>query len=180
MNKNYTLKLDAAWQPIEIIDVYKGFSLVFSGRAQVVENYSLQACALFCFPSVIVLNDYVRKGGIRVPPSRKTVFYRDSYECQYCGNNFLKNQLTLDHVVPKSRGGDNTWDNLVTCCVECNQKKANRTPNEAFMKLSRLPKEPSWTLWSSIDWMLRKHGTKQIPESWNKFLGEKHERRING
>jgi len=176
----FTLKLDAAWQPIEIIDAYKGFSLVFSGRARVVESYSHQACALFSFPSVIVLNDYVRRKGIKVPPSRNTVFFRDTYNCQYCGGKFLKQQLTLDHVIPKSRGGDKSWENLVACCVPCNQKKGNKTPSEASMSLSSHPKEPSWMLWSSVEWMLRKHGTKKIPDSWEKFLGERYERRING
>ena len=180
MTKLYTLKLDAAWQPIEIVDAYKGFSLVFSGRAQVVENYSQQACALFCFPSVIVLKKYIRKGGIRVPPSRKTVFFRDNYHCQYCGNKFMKHQLTLDHVTPKSKGGPKTWDNLVTCCVSCNQKKGDKTPFEANMPLVSKPKEPSYMLWSSVGWMMRKHGNKHLPMNWEKFLGDNNERRNNG
>lgn len=171
MSKLYTLKLDAAWQPIEIIESYKGFSLVFSGRAQVVESYSLQACALFCFPSVIVLKNYIRRGGIQIPPSRKSVFFRDNYQCQYCGGSFLKNQLTLDHVIPKSRGGQKSWENLVACCVPCNQKKGNKTPSEAHMKLFKEPRLPNHNLWSSPEWMMRKHGSKEIPTEWNKFLG---------
>jgi len=166
----YTLKLDAAWQPIEIVDAYKGFSLVFSGRAQVVENYSLQACALFYFPSVVVLNSYVRKGGIQVQPSRKTVFFRDNYTCQYCNNKFLKNHLTLDHVIPKSRGGPKSWDNLTTCCVPCNQRKGDKTPLEASMRLIQEPRLPCNNLWSSAEWMMRKHGNKQLPTEWDKFL----------
>ncbi len=172
MNNLYTLKLDASWQPIEIVDAYKGFSLVFSGRARVVEDYSLQACALFCFPSVVVLNNYIRKKGFTVPPSRKTIFFRDNYQCQYCGNNFMKHQLTLDHVIPKSRGGLKSWENLSSCCVPCNQKKGNKTPSEARMDMLKEPMEPSWRLWSSSTWMMRKHGSKKIPESWEKFLGE--------
>jgi hypothetical protein len=127
VTKLFTLKLDAAWQPIEIIDAYKGFSLVFSGRARVVEDY-----------------------------------------------------LTLDHVTPKSRGGQKSWENLVACCVPCNQRKGDKTPSEASMSLSSPPREPSYNLWSSVDWMLRKHGTKKIPDTWEKFLGERYERRING
>jgi len=180
VTKLYTLKLDAAWQPIEIIDAYKGFSLVFSGRAQVVENYSQLACALFYFPSVIVLKKYIRKGGIQVTPSRKTVFFRDNYNCQYCGNKFMKHQLTLDHVIPKSRGGPKTWENLVACCVSCNQRKGDRTPPEASMDLFKVPKVPSHNLWSSTDWMMRKHGRRELPTNWKKFLGERYERRSNG
>ena len=175
MTKLYTLKLDAAWQPIEIVDAYKGFSLVFSERAQVVESYSLQPCALFYFPSVIVLKRYIRKVGYRVPASRKTVFFRDNYCCQYCNKKFMKHHLTLDHVIPKSRTGAKSWSNLVTCCVPCNQKKGNKTPSEAFMKLFNVPKEPSWHLWSSTEWMMRKHGTKDVPTNWKNFLGERYE-----
>jgi 5-methylcytosine-specific restriction endonuclease McrA len=172
VTKLYTLKLDAAWQPIEIVDAYKGFSLVFSGRARVVEDYSHQACALLKFPSVIVLNSYIRKRGITTAPSRKTVFFRDNYECQYCNKIFFKHRLTLDHVIPKSRGGQKSWNNLVACCVACNQKKGNKTPSEASMTLFREPRPPSWKLWSSTKWMMRKHGTKKVPKTWDKFLGE--------
>lgn len=173
MNNLYTLKLDASWQPIAIVDAYKGFSLVFSGRARVVEDYPHLACALFCFPSVVVLNSYIRKQGFKVPPSRKTIFFRDDYQCQYCGSEFMKHQLTLDHVIPKSRGGPKSWRNLSTSCVPCNQLKGSRTPSEARMNLLREPIEPSWRLWSSPAWMMRKHGSKKIPETWGKFLGDK-------
>ena len=172
MNNLYTLKLDASWQPIAIVDAYKGFSLVFSGRARVVEDYPHLACALFCFPSVVVLNKYIRKKGFTVPASRKTILFRDNYECQYCGDEFMKHQLTLDHVIPKSRGGPKSWENLATCCVSCNQKKGDKTPSEAYMDILRVPREPSWKLWSSPAWMMRKHGSKKIPEQWGKYLGE--------
>lgn len=84
----------------------------------------------------------------------------------------MKHQLTLDHVIPKSRGGLKSWGNLSSCCVPCNQKKGNKTPSEARMDMLKEPKEPSWRLWSSPTWMMRKHGSKKIPESWEKFLGE--------
>ena len=173
MNHLHTLKLDASWRPIEVVDVYKGFSLVFSGRAQVVENYSQLACALFYFPSVVVLNSYVRKRGYGTAPSRNTVFFRDNYRCQYCRESYPKSRLTLDHVVPKSRGGLKSWANLSTCCVPCNQRKGDQTPSEASMELVKEPTEPNWSLWSSIEWMARKHGIKKIPETWNKFLGDR-------
>jgi len=82
----------------------------------------------------------------------------------------MKHHLTLDHVIPKSKGGPKSWDNLTTCCVPCNQKKGDKTPQEASMKLSREPQLPSNNLWSSAEWMMRKHGNKQIPNEWDKFL----------
>ena len=173
MDKLFTLKLDASWRPIEVVDAYKGFSLVFSGRAQVVESYSHVACALFCFPAVVVLNSYIRKSGYGASPSRKTILFRDANQCQYCSNILPRHKLTLDHVIPKSRGGLKSWENLSTCCVPCNQKKGNKTPSEASMTLIRIPHQPSWNLWSSIEWMTRKHGIKKIPETWDKFLGDR-------
>jgi len=74
--------------------------------------------------------------------SRKNIHRRDKHICQYCSVILPENQGTLDHVIPRSRGGLNTWQNLVCCCVKCNTKKGNRTPNEANMKLLSIPKEP--------------------------------------
>ncbi len=170
MSKLYTLKLDAAWRPIEVVDSFKGFSLVFSGRAQVVENHSQLACALFPFPSVVVLKSYIRKRQFTVSPTRNTIFHRDKYICQYCYNRFSKNRLTLDHVVPKSKGGDKSWTNLVTSCSSCNQKKADKTPYEACMPLLREPLPPKNNYWNSPEWILSKVGNN-IPEGWEKFLG---------
>ena len=101
---------------------------MFSGRAQVVENHSQLACALFPFPSVVVLKSYIRKIHFKVSPTRNTIFHRDKYVCQYCHNRFSKSKLTLDHVIPKSKGGDKSWTNLVSSCGCCNQKKADKTP----------------------------------------------------
>ena len=171
MKKLYTLKLDASWRPIEVVDCFKGFSLVFSGRARVVESYPHQACALFYFPSVIVLNSYIRKREFKVSPSRNTIFYRDKYVCQYCHKRFAKSRLTLDHVVPKSKGGGKTWYNLVTSCSSCNQKKADKTIEEAGFKLLSEPTHPTSRFWSSPEWLLSKVGDK-VPKEWEKFLGE--------
>jgi 5-methylcytosine-specific restriction endonuclease McrA len=170
VNKLYTLKLDASWRPIEVVDGFKGFSLVFSGRAQVVENYSQLACALFYFPSVVVLNSYIRKRQFRVSPTRNTIFYRDRYVCQYCRKRYSKSKLTLDHVTPKSRGGDKSWTNLVTSCSVCNQKKADKTPYEANMTLLKEPAPPKNSYWNSPEWLLSRVGNN-TPKEWDKFLG---------
>ena len=78
-----------------------------------------------------------------LPFSRTNIFKRDKYTCQYCGKHLEKDELTIDHVFPKSRMGPDIWENLVTCCKECNQKKANRTPKEAHMKLIKRPVRPT-------------------------------------
>ena len=137
-----TLKLDAAWQPVDIISVEKGFSMVFAGRANVVEVYEQGPCHNERFPAVIVLKKYINRHRRILSPSRENIYWRDQYACQYCGKQFAKRRLTLDHVLPKSRGGLRTWLNLVTACLCCNQRKGNRTPIEANMPLQNPPKIP--------------------------------------
>ncbi len=158
-----TLKLDASWRPIEIIPAEKGFSMVYTGRAQPVENYTHGPCARFLFPSVIVLKNYVQKNRIRMSPTRKNIYWRDKYTCQYCSGQFKYKQLSLDHVVPKSRGGDRGWLNLVTCCLDCNQKKGNKTPSEASMRLINIPYVPKASI---IDF----YHHIEVPEKWLNFI----------
>ena len=114
-------------------------------------------------PEIIILNEY---GGIpfkQVNFTRRNLYKRDSYTCQYCVNGFTPSELTIDHVVPRSRGGTNEWTNCVTSCENCNSRKADRTPQESGMKLFKAPKMPKWT---PIAGML----PTQRPESWDKFL----------
>jgi len=91
--------------------------------------------------------------------------------CQYCHNRFSKSKLTLDHVIPKSKGGDKSWTNLVSSCGCCNQKKADKTPFEAGMTLLREPLPPKNNYWNSPEWILSRVG-RDIPEEWKKFLGD--------
>ena len=158
-----TLKLDASWRPIEIIPAEKGFSMVYSGRAQSVENYSHGPCARFLFPSVIVLKKYIQKKTITMSPTRKNIYWRDKYVCQYCADKFKYKDLSLDHVIPKSRGGGRGWLNLVTCCHGCNQKKGNKTPLEASMKLIKEPSVPNATI---IDF----YHHIEVPKKWLNFI----------
>lgn len=172
MSNLYTLKLDASYRPIEVVDCFKGFSLVFSGRARVLEFHTQKACALFSFPSVVVLNSYIRKREFVVSATRNTIFQRDNYCCQYCGDKVPKNKLTVDHVIPKSRGGQKSWNNLVACCTRCNQKKANLTPSEACMELLNQPTQPKNNLWSDPQWIMSRGGIKEPPREWKKYFGE--------
>ena len=93
----------------------------------------------FQFPSVIRLRSYIRLPYSKVVLSRRNVMRRDNFECQYCGK---KSALTIDHVIPKSRGGKDTWENLTTACERCNVKKGNKTPKEAQMPLLTKPYRP--------------------------------------
>jgi len=155
---SYTLKLDAAWRPIEIIDSFKGFNMCYTGRADMVVEYSDGF-----FPAVIVLKTYVKKKFTSYSCNRKNVVWRDKYKCQYCGNKFCFIDLTMDHIVPKSRGGDKTWTNIVACCKRCNNRKGDRTPEEAKMPLIKKPNIPRW----NIHVLLR---NRQIPEEWKAYI----------
>jgi 5-methylcytosine-specific restriction endonuclease McrA len=162
--KLYSLKLDAAWRPIEVIDCFKAFSMCRSGRANVVEDYNVKAHGSTMFPAVIVLKSYVRKHEFLLSCTRRNVYNRDNYTCQYCSMKAIsKFDLTLDHVLPKSRGGPKTWENIVSSCHKCNTKKGARTPKEAGMKLLKEPKRPRATF---IDFYTIKH----VPKQWSPYI----------
>jgi 5-methylcytosine-specific restriction endonuclease McrA len=100
----------------------------------------------FIVPEVIVLPNYLRKPqhGKKLRYSRASIFKRDGHACQYCGGVKPRNELTVDHIIPKSRGGRSNWLNITTACKPCNWKKADRTPDEAGMKLLSTPRIPTW------------------------------------
>lgn len=113
------------------------------------------------FPSIIRLENYVRVHYKRVMLSRKNILRRDNHKCQYCGRSDLP--LTIDHVIPKSKGGQDTWENLVAACIKCNNKKGDRTLEEANMKLIRKPFRPSHI-------MFLKNFVGQVDERWKPYL----------
>ena len=137
--KTYSLKLDAAWQPLEIISTYRAFNMCYSGRAKIVSSSIIDGHEI---PSVIVLHNYIRKFPFKLSCNRRNVFWRDNNQCQYCAKVFKFDDLTMDHVNPKSKGGDKSWENIVTSCKSCNSKKRDRTPKEAQMPLIRRPHSP--------------------------------------
>jgi len=114
-------------------------------------------------PSVIRLRRYVRRPHRqRVAFNRKNVFRRDDHSCQYCGKRSF--DLTLDHVIPRSRGGPTSWDNVVACCRRCNASKRDRTPDEAKMELRRTPKAPPFMFTSAYGWL------PETESAWEPYL----------
>jgi hypothetical protein len=137
------LVLNADYTPLNVTTLVKGFGLVYRGKAEVLkksENPINSGFSTYVRPLVIRLLNYVRYRSKSVKISRSRLYRRDNYECAYCGQ---KKNLTIDHIIPKSRGGQNTWENLVTCCSPCNRLKSNRTPEEAKMVLRVKPYEPN-------------------------------------
>ena len=159
------LVLNGSWIAVHIADVRRALSLVYRGLARVVasDTYATHDFESWKDLSQVAENNYIRTVSfkIKIPEiivltffngfyhkdvrfSRRNIFERDRNTCQYCGTTFNKMDLTIDHVVPRSRGGKDTWDNLVLACVKCNVKKGDRPPEQAGLNLIRHPKKPQW------------------------------------
>ena len=142
------LVLNSDYTPLNVTSIRRGFILVIKGKAEVLRQDAdniVTSIGEFVRPLIIRLLSYVRFKTKPVKLNRKRIFKRDNNECVYCGS---KRNLTIDHIIPRSRGGKNTWSNLVTCCSNCNLKKGNRTPEEASMRMNYKAYEP--TIFSSI------------------------------
>lgn len=142
-NMDTVLVLNSDYSPLNVTTLKRGFVLVDKGKAEVLEKGVqdiITTVGNYVRPLIIRLLTYVKHQSRGLKVNRKRIYKRDGFTCAYCGTN--KN-LTLDHVLPKSRGGRNTWENMVTCCSRCNSKKDNRTPEEANMKLRFKPYKPS-------------------------------------
>jgi len=182
-----TLVLNRRWTPIRTAPVQDCIGLVAKGTAMIIEPESFEAHDLVSWndvsrilarvgeglirsprlalvpPEVILLKTYEGEGGRAVVFSRKNLFKRDRYTCQYCGLQPGPEELTVDHVVPRSRGGTSTWENCVLACVECNKRKADRTPAQAGLKMRKTPRKPSWKALVQVP-------ARDRRESWEKFL----------
>jgi 5-methylcytosine-specific restriction endonuclease McrA len=143
------LLLNADYEPLNVCDVRRAFRLVFGAKAEVIEYDHTEIRTpreILRAPSVIRLQYHIRRPRPRVRLSRREVFARDGHTCQYCGHQ--THDLTLDHVVPRHRGGAHSWDNLVAACKACNHRKGGRLPDEARMRLLRPPFEPRCDVYS--------------------------------
>lgn len=159
-----TLVLNAGYEPLAIVSFKRAVVLVINEKATVLahdaEHPVFSQSEAFPRPSVILLTRYVRIPNSRsVPVSRRGVLRRDRDRCGYCGGH----ATTIDHVLPRSRGGDDSWENLVAACLRCNNKKGDRTPREMGWSLRLRPKAPHGT-----SWMMR--GVESALPQWEEFL----------
>jgi 5-methylcytosine-specific restriction endonuclease McrA len=162
------LLLNITYEPLRIINWKKAITLLCLGKVEVIEEYGRDIHSVsftIKLPSVVRLLKLVKKPKSAVKFSRQNIYLRDRYRCQYCGLQHPTEELTYDHVLPKSRGGKTEWENIVTCCVGCNRQKGGRTPTEARMNLVRKPTRPSWVPAIKIT-----IGLKQIPQTWRDYL----------
>jgi 5-methylcytosine-specific restriction endonuclease McrA len=140
------LVLNANFEPLNVCDTRRALGLILTGKAEMVANgrgYVHTPRVIYPRPSVIRLEQMVRRPRPRVKLTKREIFRRDNYTCQYCGRQ--SPHLTIDHVLPRHRGGQHRWDNLVAACAQCNRHKGGRTAVEANMQLRHRPGEPAAT-----------------------------------
>ena len=185
----HVLVLNRLWLEVNVCTARRALTLLFQGQAQVVANAEDGSFHTFDFqqwrdisasapleesvhsisfrirvPKIILLFLYDRLPKKEVKFTRHNIFERDKNTCQYCDEVFDRNDLNLDHVIPRDRGGPTSWENIVCSCIACNTRKANRTPSEAGMRLMRKPKRPKWRPFVQITFSLQKH------DSWRHFI----------
>ena len=159
------LVLNQNYETLNVCPVRRAMVLLFCDKAEVLENGSGQihtVSDVFNVPSVIRLTYMVKRPRLRKKLTRIEVFIRDGYVCQYCGKQFR--DLTLDHVIPRSRGGRHIWGNVVSCCIKCNRRKAGHTPEELGMRLISTPKSPPPDGFRIPGRYLQNHG------EWQKYV----------
>ncbi|MEO0511147.1 MAG: HNH endonuclease [Verrucomicrobiota bacterium] len=169
--KYRVLVLNRLWQPVNIVGTQRAFSLLLQDHAQVIytgdQSFRMMDSAAWIalseeevpddseayvqtvrlrirVPKVLLLRQYDQLPAQEVKFTRENLFERDNFRCQYCGDTFHPSQLNMDHVIPRDRGGRTSWENIVTSCIKCNSRKANRLPHEAGMHLIRKPERPRW------------------------------------
>lgn len=179
-----TLVLNRSWMAVNVTSVRRALTLAYLGCARIVEpntfdTYDFEQWMMLRattkdrairtvtssirVPELIVLQTFDQQPVLRVPFSRRNLFLRDNYRCQYCSIRASSSELSIDHVLPRSRGGASSWSNCVLACYSCNVRKGNRTPMEAGMRLLRQPSQPRWPIYVAL-------GLNRKMESWQRFV----------
>lgn len=162
------LVLNSSYEPIHICTVRRAIIMIFKGHAVMQEpgGFALRSVnSTFLAPSVIRLLQFVRIPYRNKLASKSNILIRDRYVCQYCGKPLRSQEVTLDHILPRSRGGESNWENLAACCPRCNVQKGSKLPEEAGLKLIRDPRKGSSFHFIHL---LRHYGS--VDEKWKKYL----------
>jgi 5-methylcytosine-specific restriction endonuclease McrA len=162
------LLLNASFEPLRVIHWQRALTLLFSGKVEVVEEYGREIHSISLtirLPAVVRLHKLIRvkAGGIKF--SRQHIYARDSYECQYCGQQPPLHELTYDHVIPRAMGGPTDWTNIVTCCIACNRRKGGKPLDQSGFQLRKKPRKPSWG-----PYIVMTIGMRNPPDAWRDYL----------
>lgn len=163
-----TLVLDQGWQPHRVVSWQRAVGMLFGGKVEVVEEYAEEIRSVSItirMPAVVRLLRTVRRRTTTPRLTRAHVLARDGFCCQYCGRRMTVSQSTFDHVLPRSRGGTTSWENIVAACRGCNGRKGGRTPEEAGMRLRVAPRHPDWLPGVTIAMTVSK-----VPDAWRTWL----------
>ena len=161
------LVLNSNYEPLNVCHARRAMALLMLGKADVLvqrDEPIVTTAGEIDSPAVLRMKYLVRRPHPQLRLSRHAVLARDNHICQYCG--VKAKEMTIDHVVPRWAGGPHTWDNLVACCRRCNLKKADKTPQQANMKLARKPKRPSFVPYLSLPIYMKAQGR----DEWRDFL----------
>lgn len=161
-----TLKLDASFSPVAVIPAHEALVDAILGKAIVLETYDKLIRSpneTWKLPAVIVLRKVIKHFLGHLPCCRRYIYVRDKGCCQYCGTAVNSSQGSVDHILPKSRGGAWSWENLVLACIKCNQRKGNKTPQEANMKLRTRPKKLTYKEYVTLT-------DRKNTEIWKQYL----------
>jgi 5-methylcytosine-specific restriction endonuclease McrA len=169
MGRHDTLLLTQGYLPLKVISWQRAICMSFLGKVEIVTTHPDREIRTvghsFPAPAVVRLMRAHRVGPHHIRFSRRNVYLRDRFECQYCRARFPERDLTLDHVLPRSRGGRTEWANVVACCVPCNRVKGSRTPGEAGFELLRAPRKPYWQPATAAHL-----GIERVPPVWEGWL----------
>lgn len=158
------LILNQNYEPMSVIAAKKAVILLYLGKVEIIEHHAEfihSVSSALPYPSIVRLMSFISVPRKRVVLSRRNILKRDNHRCQYCGTNHRT--LTVDHVIPKNVGGEDSWENLVCACVQCNNRKGNRTPDDAGMHLLRRPQKPNHLFFIQ-------HFVGIVDERWKPYL----------
>lgn len=168
MTEAQTLMLTNDYAPLKVISWKRAVELLTLGKVEVIESYEGEVRSAYLvlkIPAVVRLLKRFRRHKKPVKFSRVNIYGRDDFKCQYCGKECRTEELTYDHVIPRSQGGRTEWANIVSACGPCNSRKAGRTPEQAGMKLRKKPVQPVATPVALI-----RVSQKSVPEAWRDYL----------